>query len=192
MDRLQRHSKELESLNTALATMANRDGLTGMYNHRYFHDALERELVRAKRFGNPVSLIFMDLDDFKKYNDVNGHIAGDELLKSVSALMKALCRRSDVLARYGGEEFVMILSGADKEGASVFAERLREEVENFSFAGQDGQDAMTISIGVASYPEDARNISQLINYADQALYAAKSGGRNRVTNWSAPTAVVDS
>jgi diguanylate cyclase (GGDEF)-like protein len=192
MDRLQGHSKELESLNTALATMANRDGLTGMYNHRYFHDALERELVRAKRFGNPVSLIFMDLDDFKKYNDVNGHIAGDELLKSVSALMKALCRRSDVLARYGGEEFVMILSGADKEGASVFAERLREEVENFSFAGQDGQDAITISIGVASYPEDARNISQLIDYADQALYEAKNGGRNRVMNWSAPTAVVDS
>jgi len=192
MDRLQRHSKELESLNIALTTMANRDGLTGMYNHRYFHDALERELLRAKRFGNAVSLIFMDLDEFKRFNDVNGHVAGDELLKSISAVMKTMCRRSDVLARYGGEEFVMILSGTDKQGAAVFADRLREEVENFSFAGQGDQNGITISIGVATFPDDAKGVSQLIDCADQALYAAKSGGRNRVMNWSAPTAVVDS
>jgi len=174
MDRLERHAKELESLNTSLTTMANRDGLTGMYNQRYFQDALERELLRAKRFGHSVSLVFMDLDEFKKYNDLNGHLAGDELPKSVSAVMKKMCRRSDVLARYGGEEFVMILSGTDKRGASIFAERLREAVESYSFADQDIKDGITISIGVASHPDDASDVSQLIDRADQALYEAKN------------------
>lgn len=166
--------------------MAVRDGLTGAFNHRYFQERLEEELAKAERYNKDVALILMDVDHFKKFNDQYGHPEGDRVLKTVSRLVVETVRhRVDTVARYGGEEFVVILPESDANAAQETAERIRRRIESQIFEdGKGGVYRVTVSLGLACYPFDARTAAQLIHCADTALYASKAGGRNRVTSFS--------
>jgi diguanylate cyclase (GGDEF)-like protein len=161
---------------------ADRDGLTGAYNKRYFQRRLGDEIQKAEREHRPLSLLILDIDHFKHYNDTNGHLAGDEVLKKVGQILKSSIREDDTAARYGGEEFVILYPGAQKELAARLAEQLRRAVEGHPFPHRGTQPlgAVTISGGVATFPEDSRNGVDLIRCADQALYEAKGAGRNRI------------
>jgi diguanylate cyclase (GGDEF)-like protein len=154
---------------------AHTDGLTGLYNRRYLYQELERELARSRRYGHPLSLVICDLDNFKNYNDQYGHLAGDDLLRELGDMMKNYIRKSDTAFRYGGEEFAIILPHTDQHSALILSERLREAVSSKSFLIREKLQIghITISIGVASYPEDAIEVDSLINLADMALYDAK-------------------
>src|SRR6185312_4445516 len=163
----------------ALEEQATTDGLTGLVNHRTFQERFSTMLGRAERHELSVSLLLTDIDHFKKVNDTYGHPTGDEVLRRVAAILKASARKIDIVARYGGEEFAIVLEGTDRQGAFQLAERIRQEVEQQSFASQQGAFQATLSIGVASYPDDARDKADIIGRADQSLYAAKHGGRNR-------------
>jgi diguanylate cyclase (GGDEF)-like protein len=149
--------------------------LTGLYNRRYLYQELERELARSRRYGHPLSLVICDLDNFKMYNDQYGHLAGDDLLRELGEMMNSYIRKSDTAFRYGGEEFAVILPHTDQGSALVLAERLREAINQKSFLIREKLQIghITISIGVASYPEDAVEVDSLINSADMALYEAK-------------------
>jgi diguanylate cyclase (GGDEF)-like protein len=164
-----------------IQTLAVTDGLTALYNHRTFQERLREEIGRAQRYSFTCSLLMIDVDDFKMINDRYGHLIGDGVLKSIAGAFQKFMRKVDVPARYGGEEFAIILPESDKKGAFVIAERLRAAVENFRFKASDGQTLhITISIGVAAYPEDADSPNALIGAADDALYEAKRSGKNRV------------
>jgi diguanylate cyclase (GGDEF)-like protein len=166
----------------AIQDTANRDGLTGVFNKRYFQEHIASEIRRAERDGNGVSLLLVDIDHFKNYNDTSGHVAGDEVLKQVGQLLRGSIREDDVVARYGGEEFVVLYPGASKALAYRLAQGLRRAIESHPFAGGEHQPlgAVTISGGVASYPQDAQGEVDLIRSADEALYQAKKAGRNRI------------
>jgi len=153
------------------------DGLTGLYNHRYFQEQLEVEVKRAQRYDLNLSLIMIDLDHFKEFNDSYGHLEGDSLLRKISQILKSSLRETDFVARYGGEEFAVILPETNKERASIAAERIRKTINEQTFG--EGGVKMTISLGVASYPDDACLRADLIKKADEALYRAKREGRNR-------------
>jgi diguanylate cyclase (GGDEF)-like protein/excisionase family DNA binding protein len=153
------------------------DGLTGLYNHRYLHERLEEELERARRRESGLSLLFCDCDQFKAYNDDYGHKAGDAALARIARIIEAGSRRVDLAARYGGEEFVLVLLDTDAAGARTVAEHLRAEIEASSARG--GR-PLTVSIGVATSPDDASARDELLDKADWAMYAAKRAGRNRV------------
>jgi diguanylate cyclase (GGDEF)-like protein/PAS domain S-box-containing protein len=161
--------------------MALTDGLTGLYNSRHFYRVLEQELLRSERYGHTFSLLMFDLDNFKSYNDRYGHLAGDDLLRELAGLIKGLVRRSDTAFRYGGEEFMLILPETSRPDALVLAERLRQAVQEHAFVVREGipLGRITISIGVATYPEDARDVEGLVNAADMALLEAKKA-KNRV------------
>ncbi len=156
------------------------DPLTSLYNRRYMETMLTHELQRAERAGYPVSLIMMDIDHFKKLNDTYGHPAGDEVLRHLAVQMKSQVRRADVACRYGGEEFLIILPETPLDVAAVRAERLRAAFAELliEYEGQVIQGKL--SLGVAVHPHDAETPAQLIQAADTALYAAKTGGRNQV------------
>jgi len=156
------------------------DGLTGLYNHRYLHERLEEELDRARRYDDSVSLLFVDCDEFKQFNDAYGHKLGDVALARIARSLESCSRRVDLAARYGGEEFVLVLVGTDGAGARIVAERIRTEVKT---AGLAGGQPLTVSIGVASYPDDAGGKDELLDKADWAMYAAKRGGRDRVLSF---------
>jgi diguanylate cyclase (GGDEF)-like protein len=166
----------------AIQETANIDGLTGVFNKRHFQERITAEIRRAEKEGGGVSLLLLDIDDFKNYNDTNGHVAGDEVLKTVGQLLRGSVREDDVVARYGGEEFVILYPGASKALAYRLAQSLRRTVESHPFAGGELQPlgAVTISGGVASYPLDAQGEVELIRAADEALYQAKNAGRNRI------------
>jgi diguanylate cyclase (GGDEF)-like protein len=157
------------------------DGLTGLHNYRYFKKRLSAEVVRAQRYKHPISLILLDVDHFKNYNDTLGHPAGDRALKKVAQLVLSSIRKSDIAVRYGGEEFCIILPEVEKGGAFAFAERLRRLIEEFDFPGGDSQPGgrMTASLGVSSFPQDTIVMQDLIDKADAALYRAKHLGRNK-------------
>ena len=160
---------------------ACRDELTGLYNYRVFREHLSRELFRSARSSTPLSLVMIDVDNFKSYNDRNGHEAGNQALVTVAKLLAALLRKTDIAARYGGEEFTMILPGTSKTSAQLVAERTRELVERHAFA--DGEIAgcdLTVSMGLATFPADAVDTAELVRHADRALYVAKSKGKNQV------------
>ncbi|MBA4371202.1 MAG: hypothetical protein C0418_06475, partial [Coriobacteriaceae bacterium] len=168
-------------LNEQAKVMAITDGLTGLYNHRYFHERLAAEYERARRFGHPLSLIMIDVDHFKLFNDRHGHLAGDALLEGLGALLRDNVRRIDMAARYGGEEFSVMLVETGRDEAMAFAERLRAAVEVGHLAQSVSADArITISIGVAGSPSGTDSSEGLIATADRALYRAKAEGRNRV------------
>lgn len=169
------HSKELQNL-------ANIDELTGLHNHRYFQEALENLMQCADSENTSISMLFMDIDYFKNYNDINGHQAGDVVLKEVGQILKESVRENDIVARYGGEEFAVILPNTIEEDAINVGERIRMNIQNTYFYGQENQPNknMTISIGVSSYPLRSNNKHQFINTADDALYRAKSLNKNRV------------
>lgn len=163
--------------------MAITDGLTGLFNHRTFQERLAAEFKRLHRFPEPLSLLLIDIDFFKKINDLYGHPAGDEVLRNIAGVIKETVRDVDVPARYGGEEFAAILVGTNHEGAMNMAERLRKSVEDKRF-NLDGKEVrVTVSIGVATAPYDTGDREELIGKADQALYHSKRNGRNRCVLW---------
>jgi diguanylate cyclase (GGDEF)-like protein len=160
---------------------ALRDGLTAAYNNRYFAERLDKELAFAQRHKAALSLIMLDVDHFKSVNDTFGHPAGDAVLISLAKLALDTLRKEDVFARYGGEEFAVICRGVDVKSATIVAERLRELVEARRFAHEGREVRVTVSVGVAGYPETPVDTpAALIAAADDALYEAKLGGRNRV------------
>jgi len=164
--------------------LANTDGLTGLYNRRSFQERLQQEVDRANRYHRPLSLIMIDIDHFKTYNDTHGHLQGDNILVEVAKTLQRLSRTSDIVARYGREEFAFILPETDSANAEALGKRLQEQVEGCHFLGEahlPGQ-TLTISVGIASYtPPDTKEA--LLEAADMALYQAKREGRNRVVVW---------
>ena len=172
------HSKELQKL-------ANIDELTGLYNHRYFQEHLENTMSEADEKNTCVSLLFMDIDYFKNYNDINGHQAGDVVLKEVGYILKSNVRENDVVARYGGEEFAIILPNTSEEEATKIAERIRNKVEKTYFEGQENQPNanFTVSVGIAVFPDKAKSELELVKCADDALYRAKFFHKNRVETY---------
>lgn len=162
-----------------LYELAITDGLTRLFIHRYFQARLEEEIVRAKRYHTACSLIMFDIDHFKKFNDTYGHQQGDIVLMEVAKLVKETIRETvDIPSRYGGEEFTIILPETDTKGAYLLAERLRKVVEAYDFPGQDKALKVTISLGVATFPDHATQKAVLIKKVDTALYACKKNGRN--------------
>jgi diguanylate cyclase (GGDEF)-like protein len=164
--------------------LANTDGLTGLYNRRAFQERLQQEVDRANRYHRPLSLIMIDIDHFKTYNDTHGHLQGDDILVEVARLLKQLSRASDIVARYGGEEFALILPETDRASAAALGKRLRGHIERHKFLGEEQLPGrvLTISVGIASYtPPDSQEA--LLEAADVALYQAKRQGRNRVAVW---------
>jgi diguanylate cyclase (GGDEF)-like protein len=158
------------------------DGLTGLYNHRFFREHLEVEVERTERYGHKLSLIILDIDHFKHYNDTHGHPQGDEILRDMAKLLRKNVRESDFACRYGGEEFSLILPETSKEAALSLAERIREAIRQHPFPHRETQPmgAITVSIGVSAFPDDCKDMERLIKKADDALYRAKAEGRNRV------------
>lgn len=167
--------EELETAKKKLNRLAVTDGLTDIFNYRAFQHRLHLEIQRSKRFSLPLSLLMIDIDHFKRYNDTFGHPAGDKLLREFAEILRTHIREVDCPARYGGEEFVLILPGTTKQSARIVAEKLRTLVEETDFSGTH----ITVSIGIASFPEDTDVKDTLITLADQALYRAKEEGRNR-------------
>lgn len=168
--------------------LAITDGLTGLYNRRYFNSRLETEIQRSQRFAHPVSLIIMDIDYFKVANDVLGHLGGDTVLKQLATLLKEKVRKVDIVARYGGEEFAVILPETSAANAAYVAEKIRCWVEEFPFTDQEKlpHRNITSSLGVASFPEHAHTLEDLIHQADESLYRAKQAGRNQVGSLPQP------
>jgi diguanylate cyclase (GGDEF) domain len=168
-----------------LSNLANIDGLTAVYNHRFFQDALKNTIIRAKKSKFSVSLIFTDIDYFKHYNDLYGHQKGDEVLRKIGFILKSCVRNGDIVARYGGEEFAIILSNTNESDSVDIAERIRSEVEKWKFEGEENQPngKITISVGVSTFPNKANNEMELVNSADDALYRAKFFNKNRVETY---------
>lgn len=174
-------AEKLEKNDAALQELATHDGLTGLYNHRAFYVLLEDEIARAQRSKQPVSLLLLDIDHFKRVNDTHGHQAGDAVLKGLGELLRRETRAIDRTCRYGGEEITVILPNTDFETAASAAERLRAAAEAHPFDVNTGAPLrITVSIGVASWPVHADNALMLVAAADLALYAAKQNGRNLV------------
>lgn len=168
-------------------SLSNTDDLTRLANRRYFHEILKRELAHASRFSAPLSLILLDIDHFKQFNDSYGHLNGDLVLRKVGALLLQNTRGIDLVARFGGEEFVVLLPKTNRDGAWAAAEKLRQCIcqEPFTLLGTDPEPRpLTISLGVAEFPGDSKDIYELLDMADRALYRAKQEGRNRTVLWS--------
>lgn len=161
---------------------ATTDGLTGLSNVRNFRQKFAEELSRAARFGRPCSVFLFDLDHFKHYNDRNGHPAGDDCLKLTAEVLRANSRATDLPARYGGEEFIVLLPETDRAGALAFAEKIRAAIEATEYPHRESQPLGFVSIsgGVATFPDDGTDPESLIAAADEALYRSKQAGRNRI------------
>lgn len=169
--------------------MAITDELTGLFNHRHFLNQLSTELSRTKRYSRPLTLVMIDIDHFKHYNDTYGHLQGNEILRTLGEIMRKNIRDTDIPARYGGEEFSIIMPETTRQRAKSIAERLRKAISAHRFRDSGRKlGSVTVSLGIASYPENASSIHNLIEEADQALYKAKELGRNRIclSNSSAP------
>ncbi len=173
--------KELMETNRRLERLSITDGLTNLYNHRYFQDELARAFEKSARYARPLSLAMADLDFFKKINDSYGHAVGDEVLKAVSRMFEQSSRSTDLVARYGGEEFSVMMPETDMDAAIAFAEKLRRLVESTPIDTQAGALHVTVSVGVATVPHRGIHAAkELIVSSDNALYRAKEGGRNQV------------
>jgi len=156
------------------------DGLTQVFNRRYFEETVEREISRCHRYSRQLSLVMVDIDHFKGINDNFGHLAGDHVLKHVASAIKTRIRREDILARYGGEEFALLLPEIDVKGAVALAEKIRKLIEKQKFEFDKQEIPVTISAGVAGLATPSYEAADLVRAADQQLYAAKTDGRNRV------------
>lgn len=175
------HERDVEAAyHEAIYNLMMRDGLTGTYNQRKFEEEHQREVIRARRYQRPLSLILLDLDHFKSINDTHGHLCGDFVLKQMAELIEELLRSEQVLARVGGEEFAVLCPEADAEGAVQLAERLRQAVEEQSFHYGSIELSLTCSFGVAGISGSIRRPKDLFEAADRALYRSKREGRNRV------------
>ena len=172
--------KEIETMKEEALLLSYTDDLTGMYNHRFFIQQLTLEVERQKRYASPLALLMIDIDYFKHYNDTNGHLAGDQVLKAVAILIQQGVRQSDIVARYGGEEFSAILINAGREKALEIAERVRRNVADTRIPNESAQPNrnLTVSVGVATFSSSVSTLTDLIREADHALYRAKKAGRN--------------
>ncbi|EJP6472629.1 diguanylate cyclase [Clostridium botulinum] len=177
------HIKKLESL-------VNKDGLTNVYNHRFFHDALSKEIIECKEKNQALSMIFIDIDYFKHYNDLYGHQKGDKVLRVIGEILKNNTRKEDIVARYGGEEFAILLPNTEEKEAMNTAEKIRKKIEYTYFEGEENQPNgnLTVSMGISVYPYKAKSDVELIKSADDALYRAKFFNKNRV---EAYTSILD-
>lgn len=172
-------------LNTS-NSLVLKDDLTDLYNHRFFSRALEQEIIRSERFQKKFAILFIDVDYFKKINDTHGHFVGSSILKQIAAVIKTTIREVDLATRYGGDEFVVIALETNPQGAKTLAERIRQNIENHFFIIDATQDTkqqiqLTVSIGVATYPQTATNKDDLLKLADKTMYDSKKAGRNKVT-----------
>ena len=173
--------KRIEHNEKELRDIATHDGLTGLYNHKFFYTLLEDEIARASRYKKRISLLLLDIDFFKKVNDTYGHRSGDMILSELSKLLMNRVRVTDSVCRYGGEEMTIILSETDIQTAKVIAEDIRSLVEQEAFEIEDGKNInITVSIGISTYSEELKEASTLVSGADTALYEAKESGRNRI------------
>jgi two-component system, cell cycle response regulator len=179
--RAKKYVNELEELNKKLEILAVRDGLTGLFNRRYFNDELEKFFSQASRYNQELSCVLLDLDFFKKINDTYGHAFGDLVLVQFADILMKRLRRTDIAARYGGEEFVILLPSTSRTGAESFAEKIRMFTSKHIFSDGVSNIHVQISIGISSMKTDQpESPDMLISFADEALYDAKEGGRNRV------------
>ena len=181
LNTLSRQNEELGTLNMKFRELAIRDGLTGLYNRRHGEGKLTDEVDRALKFKRKLSLLFIDLDHFKFFNDTHGHQAGDEVLHALGQLMNDAARDSDTVARWGGEEFIIISPETDEQQACQLAESIRKEVAAFAFPHADEQPLghVSLSVGVATLSDGIDNAEELVGLADKAVYKAKESGRNR-------------
>jgi diguanylate cyclase (GGDEF)-like protein len=177
--RLREGRDALAARNRELQELSITDGLTGLHNHKHLLETLDAEAARSRRLQHQFSILMVDIDHFKRYNDTYGHQAGDQVLARVSALFKETIRSIDYAARYGGEEFLLLLHEVGLDGAMRAAERVRQRVAGEKF-GEEPPIAVTVSIGVAEFPGHGETARALIAAADAALYEAKRSGRNRV------------
>jgi diguanylate cyclase (GGDEF)-like protein len=165
---------------TQLQLQSITDSLTGLFNRRHLFSLAEREFLRAQRYGRPLSAVMLDIDHFKRVNDTYGHAAGDQVLAEVAQRLRTSARHTDLIGRYGGEEFVLLLPETELPGAELLAERLRRAIAGAPMATSGGPLSISASLGVAATQPNVRDAAALIDQADQALYAAKQAGRNRV------------
>ena len=179
--RLQAQLAEIQKLHDSIREQAVRDPLTNLYNRRYLDENFERELTRAKRDGYPLSLAVIDIDHFKRVNDTYGHPAGDQVLRALAELLLRHTRASDIACRHGGEEFLVLMPNIGAENARARAEALRQDFQNIVVPHGELQIRATFSAGIAAFPEHGHSVEQLGNCADNALYASKHAGRNRVS-----------
>ena len=188
LNTLTRQNQELDSLNKEFREMAIRDGLTGLFNHRYAEERLEAEFERSTRYDRELSVLFMDLDHFKFYNDTHGHQAGDDVLQLLSAIMMDSIREPDTLARWGGEEFIVIAPETGITESCRLAEKIRQAVENHDFpnAAKQPLGKVSLSVGIASRSKLTDSAERLLRFADDAVYAAKDSGRNRCVFCAGP------
>lgn len=180
---------KFKELRENVAKVSTTDELTGLHNRKYLHERLDAEISRAKRYGNKVSCLLLDIDFFKVVNDMYGYDWGDVLLKRIADMLRNLVRKEDVLTRYGDEEFIVVLPNTAEENAFLFAERFRRDIEKMEFipAGEEERHPITISGGIASYPfleNVEENSNTLIRYAEHALYNAKKRGKNKIVQFS--------
>ncbi len=162
------------------------DSLTGLFNRRYFEERFFEELHRSERHNLTFSLAMIDIDDFKVFNDSEGHLAGDEILKHISNIAKECLRVSDVIARFGGEEFTVLMPQTDKDEAFLVAERIRQSIKEQipKFWSSFPRDSVTVTIGISTYPYDGKETKELIRSADKALYKGKMDGKDRTILWN--------
>ncbi|MFT5661396.1 MAG: diguanylate cyclase (GGDEF)-like protein [Sulfurimonas sp.] len=180
--KIARQTKELKETQAKLKEQANRDPLTNMYNRRYFADFAEKIISITKRTNEPLSLLMIDIDDFKRINDTYGHNIGDNVIIFLAETITLFTRESDIAARFGGEEFAIILPNTSTENAVKLAEKLRLRIEKMNFQENDTNIKFTISIGVDAFNHQSdTNISESLNRADKALYQSKTSGKNKVS-----------
>ena len=170
--------------------MSQTDDLTKLHNARFLRQYLLSEIKRARRYGSSVSALFLDLDDFKQINDVNGHLVGSHVLMEMATIILSSVRDTDVVARYGGDEFVIVLPETGIDQASTVADRIRKQIQKNVFTGGRRLELkLTASFGIASFPQHAASPQQLVACADTAMYEAKASGKNRVSLSSAPSSI---
>ena len=174
------NSRGIKSLNLELQQLSRADGLTGLYNRRYWEEQLVVEFKRNKRSEAQSSLIMLDIDNFKKVNDTYGHSAGDEVIRAVAAVIKKATRETDVCGRYGGEEFAILLPDTPENNVKFLADRIRRLIEKFTVVYEEQSISFTVSIGIAGFQQGYDDHVKWIDCADQALYQAKVSGRNLV------------
>ena len=180
---VKRAQRELKEMNEVLHKLSTTDAMTGLRNFRYFKEAIAAVHSEAQKFNHQYGVVFIDVDHFKKFNDRNGHPAGDEVLKMVSNILRETARPQDLPCRYGGEEFVVLCRGSTQEETYIQAEKIRETISNtvFPFGEFQPLGRVSASIGVSAYPESGKTFEQVLENSDQALYQSKEGGRNQVT-----------
>lgn len=187
-EEIEQHIGNIEAMNQQLARLSITDGLTGLYNHRYFHENCEKEIKKSKRYKTVFSVCLFDIDDFKNVNDQHGHLSGDEVLKSFAKIMRQQTREVDQCFRYGGEEFAILLPETDSKGSIMVADRVREQFALTQFVFEKGSINVTVSGGAicnSSYPHVERAF--LIDEVDKLVYKAKQEGKNKICYFSEET-----